>query len=195
MSRDYIEAGIDEIDVGKVHIGQTAVVTADAYPRREFSGTIIRMSPEAKVEQNVTQFNVIVEVENEDGRLKSGMNASMEITIVEIDNALLAPLMTLTSPGRKRGGQGPGMGGRRRSMRTALVKVDGEFVEREVRIGMSDFKQAVVISGLEDGDTLGVPMTSRLKADNDRLEQRIKSSRSFGASSSSKSKSKKSGGN
>lgn len=194
MSRVYIEAGIDEIDVGKVHIGQTAVVTADAYPRREFSGTIIRMSPEAKVEQNVTQFNVIVEVENEDGRLKSGMNASMEITIVEIDNALLAPLMTLTSPGRERGGQGPGMGGRRRSMRTALVKVDGEFVEREVKIGMSDFKQAVVISGLEDGDTLGVPMTSRLKADNDRLEQRIKSSRSFGASSSSKSKSKKSGG-
>ncbi len=200
MSRVYIEAGIDEIDVGKVHVGQEALVTADAYPQRNFSGTIIRMSPEAKVEQNVTQFNVVVEVGNEDGRLKSGMNASMEITIIEKNNALLAPVMALSAPSKRRAGPGgpASMGaesshrrGRgKASMRTALVKVDGEFVERQVKIGISDFKQAVVISGLEEGDTLGVPMTSRLKADNDRLEQRIKSSRSFGASSSSTTKSK-----
>jgi len=192
MSRVYIEAGIDEIDVGKVHIGQEAVVTADAYPNRKFSGAIIRMSPEAKVEQSVTQFNVVVEVENEDGRLKSGMNATMEITIVEKNNALLAPILALSSPSQGRGGRGA-RGGPRRSIRTALVKIDGEFVEREVKIGMSDFKQAIVISGLEEGDTLGVPMTSRLKEDNDRLEQRIKSSRSFGSSSTSKTKTKGSG--
>lgn len=199
MSRVYIEAGIDEIDVGKVHIGQEAMVIADAYPQRRFTGAIIRMSPEAKVEQNVTQFNVVVEVENEDGRLKSGMNASMEITIVEKNNALLAPVMALGAASKTRGGpgrserMGAGMTSPRYgkvSMHTALVKIDGEFVEREVKVGMSDFKQAVVISGLEEGDTLGVPMTSRLKADNDRLEQRIKSSRSFGASSSKKPKTK-----
>ncbi|MFQ5606672.1 MAG: efflux RND transporter periplasmic adaptor subunit, partial [Candidatus Zixiibacteriota bacterium] len=230
MRRVYVEAGIDEIDVGKVHIGQEALVVADAYPRRKFSGTIIRISPEAKIEQNVTQFDVVVEVENEDGRLKSGMNASMEITIIEKDNALLAPAMALTQLGQggnnghgSRGGwSGPGRsgahgaqggyagnrnsagragsagsagsGGRGRgSARTVLVKENGEFVTREVQVGMSDFKQAVIISGLREGDTLGVQMISRLKQENDRLEQRIKSARSFGTSSSSGSSGKRAG--
>ncbi|MCH9031180.1 MAG: efflux RND transporter periplasmic adaptor subunit, partial [candidate division Zixibacteria bacterium] len=178
MGLALIEAGVDEIDVGKIRVDQQAIVVAEAYPRIKFEGKIIRIAPEAKVEQNVTLFDVVIEVDNSRGRLKSGMNASMEITIVEKNNALLAPVMALSSPSRGRVGQGEG---NKRLMRTALVKVDGEFVEREVKIGMSDFKQAIVIAGLEEGDTLGVPMTSRLKADNDRLEQRIKSSRSFGA--------------
>lgn len=217
MSRVYIEVGIDEIDVGKVRIGQKAMVVADAFPQRSFEGTIIRMAPEAKVEQNVTQFNVVVEVENKRGKLKSGMNASVEITIVAEDDVLLAPVMALSGAqrgggagsggwsgrtggmgGGSRSGGAPAAGGKsemggpgRRSMRKALVKVDGEFVEREIQIGATDFKNAIILSGLEDGDTLGVPMTSRLKAENDRLEQRIRNSRSFGSSGSSSSSSSK----
>ncbi len=183
MRRIYIEAGIDEIDVGKVRVGQEAKVVAEAYPRRKFRGKIVRIAPEAKVEQNVTQFNVIVEVANEDGLLKSGMNASVEITIIKEDNMLLAPVMALSPvQGRPKA----------RSARDVTVKENGEFVSRTIEVGRSDFKDAVVISGLQEGDTLGVPMRSRLKADNDRLEQRIKSSRSFGASSS-KSSGKSSG--
>ncbi|HSG99815.1 MAG TPA: efflux RND transporter periplasmic adaptor subunit, partial [candidate division Zixibacteria bacterium] len=176
MQRVYIETGIDEIDVGKVRVGQTAVVVADAFPRRRFAGEIIRVAPEAKVEQNVTQFNVVVQVQNEEGMLKSGMNASVEITIVQEDDALLAPVMALAAPEGRPGNRG---------VREALVKVDGEFVPREVEIGQADFRNAIIISGLAEGDTLGVVMTSRLKEDNERLEQRIRSTRSFGASGSS----------
>ncbi len=193
MSRVYIEAGIDEIDVGKVRIGQQAQVVAEAYPRRKFIGQIIRIAPEATVEQNVTQFNVIVEVENEKRLLKSGMNASVEITIVEEEDMLLAPVLALNPTAGNNQERGhdvtKGRAGRKaQKTRTALVKENGEFVPREVTVGRSDFKNAVVISGLQEGDTLGVPMRSRLKAANDRLEKRIKSSRSFGASGSKSSK-------
>ncbi len=194
MNRVHIEAGIDEIDVGKVRIGQEAQVVAEAYPRRKFNGQIIRIAPEATVSQNVTQFNVIVEVENDRGLLKSGMNASVEITIVEEEDMLLAPILALTSPAGqnsergKEAHQGQGQQRDERNKRMAMVKENGEFVSRIVKIGRSDFKNAVVISGLEEGDTLGVQMLSRLKAANDRLEQRIKSSRSFGASDSKTSK-------
>jgi len=187
MSRIYIEAGIDEIDIGKVRVGQEATVVAEAYPRQSFHGRIVRIAPEAKVEQNVTQFNVIIEVANQEGLLKSGMNASVEITIIQEDNLLLAPVMALSvSEGQSK----------MRNMRTVSVKEHGEFVPRTVEIGRSDFKDAVVISGLQEGDTLGAPMRSRLKEANDRLEQRIKSSRSFGAggSKSSKKSSKKPSG-
>jgi len=178
MKNVYIEAGIDEIDVGKIHVGQAARVVAEAYPQMTFHGEIIRIAPEAKIEQNVTLFDVIVEVENKDGRLKSGMNATAEITIAKQENVLLVPTLALTAA------KGPHAGGH---MRRTFLKKGDEFVPHMVRIGMFNFREAVVLEGLDEDDVVGVPMVSRLKADNERLEQRIKSSRSFGASNSSSS--------
>jgi hypothetical protein len=76
-------------------------------------------------------------------------------------------------------------GGPKKNIRQVLVKDGEEFVPRMVEIGYSNFKEAIILSGLEEGDLLGVPMWSRLKAENDRLEERIKSTRSFGTSSNS----------
>lgn len=172
MRHVHIEAGIDEIDVGKVRVEQPATVVADAYPSLAFSGRIIRIAPEAKIEQNVTLFNVIIEVENTDGRLKSGMNVNADIVVAKDDNALLVPVTALSEPDHPMGN---------RNVRTALVKRGDGFVPEEIEIGLSNARQAVVVSGLTDGDVVGLPMTSRLKEDNDRREQEIKNARSFGA--------------
>ena len=176
MKQVYIEAGIDEIDVGKIHIGQSAKVVAEAYPQANFEGQIIRIAPEAKIEQNVTLFDVIIEVENIDGKLKSGMNATAEITIALENDVLLVPNMALSMA------EGGG-----RHKRRALLKTDEGFIPRMVKTGASNFKEAIVLEGLDEGDVVGVPMTSRLKDANDRLEQRIKSTRGFGTSGSSDS--------
>jgi HlyD family secretion protein len=174
MSSVQIEAGIDEIDIGKVRVGQPAMVVADAYPELNFHGKIVRIAPEAKIEQNVTLFDVIVEVENTDGKLKSGMNTSIEVTIVEKKDILLAPAVALQMPSEP---EGPG------DERMVLLKQDGDFVPHQVKIGLSDFKQVEVVSGLTEGDVLGMPMTSRLQEANIQLEERIRSTRSFGTSS------------
>lgn len=211
MRQVYVEAGVDEIDVGKIRVGQEASVSADAYPRRRFHGQIIRVAPEAKVVQNVTLFDVVVQVDNENGLLKSGMNATVDITIEKLDSVLLIPAIALAQPeapvGVPGGGFGPGVGrpmmggpgggtsagGHQRpnvpGKRTVLVKENGAFVEREIEIGTSNFQDVVVVSGLKEGDTLGVPMVSRLKAENEQMEERIRSSRSFGSSGSSSSSS------
>ncbi|MFC1683775.1 efflux RND transporter periplasmic adaptor subunit [Candidatus Zixiibacteriota bacterium] len=179
MSSVYIEAGIDEIDIGKVQVGQSALVMADAYPGFLFQGKIMRIAPEAKIEQNVTLFDVVVEVENPEGRLKSGMNTNIEITIINKENILLVPTMALQMP---EGAEGAG------DERTVLLKGEGGFAPHQVKIGLSNFKQAEILSGLQEDDTLGVPMTSRLKEQNEMLEDRIRSSRSFGTSSQSGSR-------
>ncbi|MCB0315057.1 MAG: efflux RND transporter periplasmic adaptor subunit, partial [Calditrichaeota bacterium] len=97
MRSVYIEAGIDEIDIGKIRVGQAVAVEAEAYPQLKFRGSVIRIAPEAKIEQNVTLFDVIVEVENPEGKLKSGMNSTIEITIVNEENVLLVPAMAFQS--------------------------------------------------------------------------------------------------
>lgn len=171
MRRVYIEAGIDEIDVGKVRVDQEASVVADAYPSLTFSGKIVRIAPEARVEQNVTLFDIIIEVENTEGKLKSGMNVNAEVTVAKDDNALLIPMLALNEPTEPSGN---------RNSRQVFVKQDGAFVPREIEIGLNNAEVAVVVSGLTEGDTVGVQMTSRLKAENDRMQQEIRGSRSFG---------------
>lgn len=180
MASVYVEAGIDEIDVGKINIGQPAKIVAEAYPRLTFHGKIIRIAPEATVEQNVTLFNVVIEVENKDGKLKSGMNATAEITVAKEDNVLLVPTMALS----------PVEGPDSRFTRQTFLKKGNEYVPQDVEIGLSDFKETVVQKGLNEGDVVGVPMVSRLKDQNDEMEQRIRSMRSFGTTGSSDSSSR-----
>ena len=189
MSSVYIEAGIDEIDIGKVQIGQFATVIADAYPEIEFNGKIVRIAPEARIEQNVTLFDLVVEVKNNDGKLKSGMNTRVEIEIVKKEGVLLAPAITMQIPDAK---DLKDYQQSEADLRTVLLKQGDIFIPQIVEIGLYNFKQVIILAGVEEGSVLGVPMTSRLKDESERLQERIKrirSSRSFGSkkrSSSSK---------
>jgi len=179
MRSVYIEAGIDEIDIGKISIGQSATVVAEAYPRLNFQGKIVRIAPEAVVEQNVTLFDVVVEVQNTEGKLKSGMNTTIEITIVKKEDVLLAPVMALQMEREE---------GTPANERTVLLKKGDDYVPHKVTIGLSNFKEAEILSGLEPGSVLGVLMTSRLKQENEQMEDRIRSSRSFGTTGRQRSR-------
>ncbi len=171
MSSVYIEAGIDEIDIGKIQAGQSAVVVAEAYPELKFDGIIIRIAPEAKIVQNVTLFDVIIGVGNNDGKLKSGMNTDIEILIMNQENVLIIPTIALQALTGTEA---------QSNERVVLLKQGSEFVPHKVKIGLSNFKHTEILSGLTEGSILGVPMTSRLKEENERMEERIKESTSFG---------------
>jgi hypothetical protein len=75
----------------------------------------------------------------------------------------------------------------------ALLKKGNEFVTQRVEIGLSNFKDAVIVSGLNEGDIVGVPMVSRLMDANNRFAERIRSTRGFGASGNSSSSSNQRG--
>lgn len=95
MSRVYVYANIDEVDVGKIKLGQEAVIVADAFPDEKFIGKVLRIDPLAKVEQNVTRFPVVIEVPNPKYRLLAGMNATVTITVYDNPNALVVPVEAL----------------------------------------------------------------------------------------------------
>jgi HlyD family secretion protein len=85
----YIYAEVDEVDIGQVHIGQKAKVIPDAFPEEVFYGYVLRIAPLAKVEQNVTTFNVTVVVANTNSKLKAGMNATVDLTVADRQDVLL----------------------------------------------------------------------------------------------------------
>jgi HlyD family secretion protein len=63
----------------------------DAYPNRPFDGTVLKIEPLATVNQNVTMFPVIVRIQNQNGLLRPGMNAEVEIHVGRRDSVLAIP--------------------------------------------------------------------------------------------------------
>ncbi len=187
MDTVHIEAGVDEIDIGKIRVGQAATIRAEAYLEHVYHGKVVRIAPEARVEQNVTLFDVVVRVENSDGNLKSGMNATVEVVIVDRADVLTIPVSALQEARAGPNGA-PGAAPSEGAAPIVLVKENGSYVRREVRTGMSNYRIVEVLEGLEEGEVLGIPMVSRLKADHDRLDERVRRSRSFGTSDRSKRK-------
>ncbi|HEX6997386.1 MAG TPA: efflux RND transporter periplasmic adaptor subunit [Gammaproteobacteria bacterium] len=72
---------VDETDIGKIRPGMPTRVTVAAYPNQPFEGEVLKIEPQAIVEQNVTMFAVLIRLQNPGGLLKPGMNAEVEIEI------------------------------------------------------------------------------------------------------------------
>jgi HlyD family secretion protein len=91
LSRIEIHAQVDESDIGEIKTGQNARFEVPAYPDRKFRGTVrqIRLQPE--VVQNVVNYTVIVDAQNEDNLLLPGMTATVDFLVEERTDVLLVP--------------------------------------------------------------------------------------------------------
>lgn len=90
-------AEVPEVDVGQLRPGQPVEVVADAYPDRVFEGTIERIAPEAVVEQNVTSFEVRVQLATGLDVLQSGMNVDVTFVGEEIADATVVPTVAIVT--------------------------------------------------------------------------------------------------
>ena len=99
LSHVQVRMLVDEIDIGKVQPGTIAQVAVAAYANRPFEGEVIKVEPQAVVQQNVTMFPVLIDLENEDGLLKPGMNAEVEVLIARRQNVMTVPNAALRTQG------------------------------------------------------------------------------------------------
>jgi len=74
-----VKAGINEVDIGKIHLGQEARVTLDAFPRVLFTGVISRIAPAARLDDQVKVFDVEIALDELGHELRTGMTANIEI--------------------------------------------------------------------------------------------------------------------
>jgi HlyD family secretion protein len=91
LSLVQVNTLVDETDIGKVQVGLPASITVDAFPNRPFEGTVLKIEPQALVQQNVTMFPVLVRIDNRAGLLRPGMNADVEIHVGNRDSVLAVP--------------------------------------------------------------------------------------------------------
>lgn len=95
LSAVQIRALVDETDIGKVRPGMAAAVSVAAYPNQPFPGEVIKIEPQAVIEQNVTMFAVLISIQNPEGLLLPGMNAEVEVEIARSENVPTIPVMAL----------------------------------------------------------------------------------------------------
>jgi HlyD family secretion protein len=91
LNQVQVRTLVDETDIGKLQPDQLATVTVDAYPQRPFTGTVLKIEPQAQTEQNVTMFPVLVRIDNKEALLRPGMNAEVEIHVGRRDSVLAVP--------------------------------------------------------------------------------------------------------
>ncbi len=110
LTRMELHVDVDEADVGKVHAGQTAVFTVDAYPDRSFSGKILNVHYGSKTTEGIVTYETVIQVKNKDLALLPGMTASSDITVKEFKKVLLIPNAALrfTPPEIKKSSSGTG---------------------------------------------------------------------------------------
>lgn len=82
---------VDETDIGKIQPGMRATITVDAYPNRPFEGSVLKIEPQSQTTQNVTMFPVLIRIANEQGLLRPGMNAEVEVHIGQRQGVLAIP--------------------------------------------------------------------------------------------------------
>jgi HlyD family secretion protein len=82
---------VDETDIGKIQRGMPVTITVEAYPNRPFRGEVLKIEPQATVQQNVTMFPVLVRIANREGLLKPGMNAEVEVHVGNRQQVLAVP--------------------------------------------------------------------------------------------------------
>jgi HlyD family secretion protein len=89
---------VDETDMGDIRAGMQANVSVEAYPEENFVGMVEKIEPQAVVQQNVTMFPVIVQLDNSSGLLRPGMNAEVEIELAQAIGVLLIPNGAVVTP-------------------------------------------------------------------------------------------------
>ncbi len=180
LAQMELQVAVDEADVGKVHEGQTASFTVDAYPDRHFNATITQVRFAPKTVEGVVTYQTVLYVDNADLSLRPGMTATAEITVDRRTDRLLVPNAALRftpaqpgQPAQKSGGSlfnklfprpyrgtpvsSKGDEGAGKAERRVWVLEEGKPVAVPVKVGPTDGKLTEVIEGrIEAGTPLVV---------------------------------------
>lgn len=137
--RLIVKADVDETDVGKVKLGQKAVVSLDAYPEITVNAVVDHISYESKLVNNVTIYEVDILPESIPDVFRSGMSANVDVVVNERRNVMLLPVEAVTAEN---------------SGKTVKVKDRETETVKTVSImtGLENSENAEILSGLRDDD-------------------------------------------
>jgi hypothetical protein len=141
-----IELRLDEVDRGKLQLGQKVRIRVDAIPEKELLAELDWISPIAAIQwrgMGLTEktFPARATLKQLDPRLRPGMSASAEILIETQDNALMIPSRASIV---------------HRGSPAVYIQNGQQFLIREIEVGKRNETELVVVKGLKEGDTVAM---------------------------------------
>jgi multidrug efflux pump subunit AcrA (membrane-fusion protein) len=131
-----MEANINEVDVEKLYVGQSAWLRFDAIPDFRVDGTINVIAPSARRDGNVRVFPIEVVFAVEDNRVRPGISATVEVPIESAENVVSVLLSAVFNND---------------SGSHVFVQTPAGWERREVTVGINNLQHVEIRSGLEEG--------------------------------------------
>jgi HlyD family secretion protein len=129
-----IQVNVDEVNLGRLKVGQPALVSNDAYPET-FPARVREIAPQVLSERGTIKLKL--DPQNPPGWLRPGQTVSVNILFEQGKKRPIVPLTSVTVAGRRS---------------TLLILQGGRLEERRVELGAPSQDGFPVLSGLEEGD-------------------------------------------
>tara|TARA_B100001059_G_scaffold124852_1_gene124875 strand:- start:460 stop:1680 length:1221 start_codon:yes stop_codon:yes gene_type:complete len=193
LNKVRVRAFVDEVDIGKLSIGQEVSLKVSSYKDKEFIGYVAKIEPLASVNQNVTTFPVLIDIDNKEELLLLGMTAEVKIKVLDTKINLTVPsgalrtrknlnfvatLLGLSEEDVERfleeKEEGEGF-----TRFIVLKKVGGKPLPVWIETGNTDYNHVEVLSGLQTEDEVYVVPSDGLIRNQDEFKERIRGRRPF----------------
>jgi HlyD family secretion protein len=145
MSDLIFKGTVDEIDVGKMHVGMPARIKVGALPTDVVTGKLSRIAPQAQQKEGATLFDVEIELDpNQKITLRAGYSANADVIIREKKDVLTIPERLVTFED----------GGKKATVEIGQADPKSKPKKIEIKTGISDGLNVEVTEGLKKGDRL-----------------------------------------
>ena len=183
LTQMQVDTNFSEADIGRIEKEQEATFNVDAYPERTFRGRVSEIRNAPLTVQNVVTYDVVIQVNNKDLKLKPGMTANVSIVVAHREGILKIPNAALRFRPEFAKTEGTGEKRRETSQSTGqrLVKREeegkpgrvwvlspgGKPVPMSIALGITNGTFSEVLAGdVEEGKELIVEETSKKKGQN-----------------------------
>lgn len=141
-----VDTTVDETDVAKLAVGQTASVAFDALPDLTLKGRVSAIAPNATMQSGVVTYLVQITITGSDPRLLAGLTASASVVVQQKDNVLMVPNRAIKVT---------------RNVRSVQVSENGSgLVTKQISTGMNNDQFTEVTGGLSEGDQVAIVTTA-----------------------------------
>jgi multidrug efflux pump subunit AcrA (membrane-fusion protein) len=143
LRRLEVTVFVDETDIGRIQVGQKTKFTVDTYTNKFFKGKVREIHPKAVIKDNVVNYEVILDIEKKNvAKLRPEMTANVVLTTGTRKNVLTVPKEAIKRKGKKT---------------FVVMQKNGGLEDNPVELGWRDGGRIEVVTGLNDGDQVGIP--------------------------------------
>jgi HlyD family secretion protein len=143
LNEMIIDAHVNQADITRLHQGMDVDIAVEAVIGLTVKGKVERIAPKATIRNGIKGFGARILLTGSDPRIQPGMTAKISIPVVSAEDALTVPLAAVFTESWGR---------------FVYVVTDDGFEQRAVEIGVSDYRYAEVVSGLQPGEIVSLEM-------------------------------------